>query len=403
MPERKWDWNALPEEYEKVLTSVQVAVIKHLQSGLSYGQAGKVLDVDRNNVFETQKRAQATLRRHGVDLTRDTTYVPPPHYLKGKSTLYKYDENGVATKAIEWIKTDKDAERKENAVLESVKCALSQFKPFPKVKKPVHKSSQNDLTVYTLTDFHLGMYAWAPETGGDWDMNIAENVLLNAFAEMLEGSPDSEVGIFAQLGDLMHWDGLLALTPTAKNVLDADTRFPLLVQTAISVLLKAAEMMLHKHNQVHIIMAEGNHDMASSVWLQAIMAHVFGSNPRVTVDQSAFPFYAYQWGDVFLAWHHGHLQKMENLPLLFATDPRFREMFGKCKYTYVHTGHKHQKEVIEKGGIHVEQHPTLAQRDAHGARGFLYSQRGATAITYDKSTGERSRITVRPNQQEFAA
>jgi hypothetical protein len=257
------------------------------------------------------------------------------------------------------------------------------------------------LTVYTLTDFHLGMYAWSDETGADWDMKIAENVLLNAFAEMLAGSPDSDVGVFAQLGDLNHWDGLLALTPTAKNVLDADTRFPLLVKTAIRVCMLVVEMMLHKHKVVHVKMCEGNHDIASSVWLRAIMSHTFRENPRVTVDDSPWPFYMYRWGSVFIGWHHGHLQKMDNLPLLFATDPKFKAEYGQCIYTYIHTGHMHHQKVIDKGGIIVEQHTTLSARDAHGARGFLISNREAKAITYHKDCGEKSRCTVKPNMSEF--
>jgi hypothetical protein len=300
-----------------------------------------------------------------------------------------------------WNKTETRRESQARAFEESIKNLSDGMVPFKPVGRP--KDDVADLlTLYTLTDFHLGMYAWAEETGADWDMKIAETVLLNAFSEMIEKSPDSEVGMFAQLGDLLHWDGLLALTPTAKNVLDADTRFPLLVETAISVCLRAVEMLLHKHNQVRVLMAEGNHDPASSVWLRAIMASKFRDNPRVTVDKSPFPFYCYRWGRTFLGWHHGHLQKMDQLPLLFASDPKFKAEYGQCKFTYIHTGHMHHQKVIDKGGIVVEQHPTLAARDAHGARGFLFSNREAKAITYHKNQGELMRFTVRPNFDEPA-
>jgi len=241
------------------------------------------------------------------------------------------------------------------------------------------------------------MYSWADETGASWDMEIAVDVMLNAFRDMMDASPDSEVGIFAQLGDLLHWDSLLALTPTAKNVLDVSAKFPLLVQIAIEICVEAVEMLLHKHKVVHVLMAEGNHDMASSVWLRAVMAQAFKHNPRVTVDKSEFPFYSFKWGKTFIGWHHGHLQKMDNLPLLFATDPKFKADYGSCDHTYIHTGHQHHVKVVEKGGIIVEQHPTLSARDAHGARGFLYSNRATKAITYHTMRGEISRHTVRPS------
>jgi hypothetical protein len=348
------------------------------------------------------QKIRANLRAAGYDPQNGMTMVSPdPQVLKGRSALVRVNpETGQETVVQYWNKTDSKRENQIAAFQSAIEELSSGIKPFAKVKPPA-KAGADLLTVYTLTDFHLGMYSWADETGASWDMRIAENVLLNAFAEMMAGSPDSTVGVFAQLGDLLHWDGLLALTPTAKNVLDADTRFPLLVQTAISVCVKAVEMLLHKHAQVHVLMCEGNHDIASSVWLRAIMANTFRDNPRVTVDDSPFPFYFYRWGKTFIGWHHGHLQKMDQLPLLFASDPKFRSEYGQCEFTYIHTGHMHHQRVIDKGGILVEQHPTLSARDAHGARGFLFSNREAKAITYHKDQGERSRCTVRPNPQEF--
>jgi hypothetical protein len=97
-----------------------------------------------------------------------------------------------------------------------------------------------------------------------------------------------------------------------------------------------------------------------------------------------------------LAWHHGHLGKMENLPAVFASDPKFRSMWGRAKQTFIHTGHRHHQRIIEKGGAIVEQHPTLSARDAHGSRLFEYSQRAAKAITYHKTKGEYLRLTVTP-------
>ena len=87
-------------------------------------------------------------------------------------------------------------------------------------------------------------------------------------------SPDSENAIFAQIGDFLHWDGLDAVTPASKHVLDADTRFTKLVRVAIRVIKRVIKMLLTKYKKVTVIMAEGNHDPASSVWLRE-MLHSF--------------------------------------------------------------------------------------------------------------------------------
>ncbi len=395
----KFDWQAVPESLrERLYTLDQREVFDMLKSGMTSRQIAEQRGITVRNTFNMFNRIKAALNSAGYDPDNRMTLVSPqPQVLKGRSAYVQVDPaTGTETVTRYWNKTDISREAQAQAVLDAITAASDGMKPFQRVKSP-QRTNGELLTVYTVTDFHLGAYCWADETGASWDMKIAESVLLNAVADMMDGSPASQTAVFAQLGDLLHWDGLLALTPTAKNVLDADTRFPLLVQTAIRVLLRAVEMLLRKHQLVHVIMAEGNHDMASSVWLRAIMAAMFRDNPRVTVETSPFPFYSFVHGRTFIGWHHGHLQKMEQLPMLFATDPKFKADYGACKHTYIHTGHLHHQRVIERGGILVEQHPTLSARDAHGARGFLYSNRATKAITYHCNDGETMRVTVRPN------
>ena len=403
-----WDWLAVPDEAEEIFVNHPNRWYwvkqnqERIKQGISISEMADSHGINMRSMQRMLAFSKEMLLKHGIDCTiSEPMYnaVPAPHYLKGQSTYYKINpETGEKTAVAQWHKTDIDRERKEQPFKDFVADAVQGIKPFPLVKQPKSAPKDKDkCTVYTLTDFHLGMYAWADETGDDWDMDIAEKVMLGAFQDMMDGSPDSEQAVFAQLGDLLHWDGMLfqPVTNSGKNVLDADTRFPRLVQSAISLMMKAIEMLLHKHKNVHVIMAEGNHDQASSVWLRAIMGAMFTKNKRVTVELSPFPYYVFRFEDVFLAWHHGHLtRKLEDLPLRFATE--WRDDFGRCNWTYIHTGHHHTKQVIEKAGIYIEQHPTLAARDAYAARNFMMAQRGASAITYAKGLGEYSRITVRP-------
>lgn len=356
-------------------------------------KTAKVLDKDTSTISKTIRALQVKAGRAGYSPTLDAEYmVPSSEMVKGRSVLTKDGEGNMI-----WLKTEKNQQAKED--LRKVLTDLaSGIKPIKAIPKPKTKTKSDLLTLLTLTDYHLGMYAWDEETGDNWDMEIAEGVWKNAIDEMIEKSPDSEQGILCQLGDLAHWDGLLPVTPTAKNVLDGDSRFHLLARTATRICIYAVEAMLAKFPKVHVIMAEGNHDIASSVWLTIIMQQVFGKNKRVSVETSPFPYYSFLWGRTFLGFHHGHLMKMDKLAAQFSQDPKFRRDFGQSDYVYVHTGHLHTEKVIRNdiGGTLVEQHPTLASRDAHGARGFLWSNRGAKSITYDKSDGEISRIQVRP-------
>ena len=317
--------------------------------------------------------------------------VPDGHKIKGVSTFY--DEDGKPVR--QWVKSQTDEQRQFEILVERLENAMEGLKAFKPTKPPT--TVDDDLaSLLTITDFHLGMYAWEAETGDDWDMQIARDVFLNSIHDMIQASPKAGTGILCQLGDFLHWDGMLAVTPHSGHILDADTRYGKLVEMAMSVMTEAVKMMLKRYGKVVVLSAEGNHDISGSIWLRKHIKHVFANEPRVEIIDNEFPYYAYLHGQTMLGFHHGHKMKLANLHKLFASEPRFREMWGQANTTYIHTGHYHHERVIEDGGAIAEQHPTLAARDAYAARGGWVSQRGAKVITYHKVDGEVARVTVRP-------
>lgn len=300
---------------------------------------------------------------------------------------------------MEWEKTSLDREAEERARAAAFDALAADLPRLEPLSAPAQTNAQL-CTVYTLTDCHVGMLAWHREGGADWDLTIAESSLLRCFASMVAAAPNSELAIVNQLGDFMHFDGLSAVTPTSGHLLDADGRFDKLVDTAIRILRTVVDMALAKHSRVHVVMAEGNHDVASSVWLRKMFRCLYEKEPRVTVDDSALPYYAYQHGEVMLAFHHGHLKKNEQLPLFFAA--QFGSMWGATKKRYCHTGHRHHVEIKDHPGMRVTQHSTLAARDAYASRGGWHSEREARAITYHSRVGQVGEVVVCPEMMEAA-
>ena len=82
---------------------------------------------------------------------------------------------------------------------------------------------------------------------------------------------------------------------------------------------------------------------------------------------------------------------MKRLPEIIAAE--FREMVGKTKRTYIHTGHKHHRQVIETSMATVEQHETLAARDAYASHGGWHAGRSTSCITYNDKGGVHSSVT----------
>lgn len=308
------------------------------------------------------------------------------------STLTEHrDSDGQ--KLLEWQIKKPNAE-KQKIMVEAMIASISKRIPREKVTAKPDRANKDLCNVYTMTDCHVGMHAWHKEGGADWDLKIAEKTLVGSFEAMVQASPMADECIIAQLGDFLHYDGLNAVTPTSGHILDADGRFSKMVDVAITILRRVVALALARHNRVFLLVAEGNHDMASSVWLRKMFQALYEDEPRVTIIANEIPFYAHQFGETMLFWHHSHLKKFEQLPLLAAAE--FPEMWGKTKKRYGHTGDKHHTEEKEFSGMIVTQHPTLAARDAYASRHGWHALRRATAITYHRKYGEVSRNTVAP-------
>lgn len=321
--------------------------------------------------------------------------APDGYSVRGTSTLYRPD----GSVAIQWVKTDR-ARDAELRALEEAFAGMSERLPRVKPRRAPAHVNDDLANLYVLTDYHLGMLAWGEETGADWDLQIAEQLMIEWFQAAIATSPAAELGILAQLGDFLHWDGIEAVTPTSKHLLDADTRFQKLVRVAIRVLRRVIDMLLGKHGRVHVIMAEGNHDIASSIWLREWLAAIYEREPRVTIDTNPDPYYCVEHGDTSLFFHHGHKKKMEQVTDVFAA--KFREVFGRTKHSYAHTGHLHHDKRIENNLMIVEQHRTLAAPDAHASRGGWISGRDAKVITYHKRYGEVGRVIISPDMVKVA-
>ena len=376
---------------EFCLSDKQRKIIELKMDGLTNQQIANNTGVAVRRVYRMLQAIKMRAAQAGIAPEADLDYRTPVGFnLKGTSTLIN---KATGETMLQWVKTDVNKEAQEELmreVIESLKEDLPRYKPV------AHKATtvSNLATVYTLTDSHVGMKAWGQETGADWDLDIAEKTLISTFQKMIDGSPDAETGIVAQLGDFIHQDSMMPVTPTSGHIVDADGRYSKVVAVGIRILRNVIQMALKKHKKVIVLMAEGNHDMSSSIWLREMFKAVYEKEPRINVIDTPLPYYVYQHGETMLAWHHGHLRKNDQLPILFAT--QFSDLWGKTKKRYVHTGHRHHAEEKEHSGMMVIQHSTLAARDAYAARGGWMSERKVNAITYHKEFGEVGRITVVP-------
>jgi hypothetical protein len=356
-----------------------------------------VLSADQlRPVYERNNRnAQRTADELGVAVSTLKGWasyreIRSPFIVTGRSTLKNLQ---TGEDVLVWEKESLDRQKAEEA-REAAYAAMSAKLPRIASVTPPRASQSELCNLYTFTDYHLGCLAWREEGGADWDLKIAERTLVDGFRAMVTQSPRAHTAVINLQGDLLHTDGLIPATPAHGHILDADSRYPKIVAVAIRAIRQLVSFALERHDQVRLIIAEGNHDESGSVWLRQMFSALYEGEPRATVDTSALPFYTFLWGDTFLGFHHGHKVKNEALPLLFAA--QFRAEWGQTTRAYLHCGHRHHTDEKEYNGATVIQHPTLAARDAYTARGGWIAERAAQSITYHKRFGQVGRVTVCP-------
>lgn len=315
--------------------------------------------------------------------------APEPYEVRGVSTLR--DRNGEVV--LEWVKTGINEDRRQEMIRAAAGELAKSIPPAEPLPAPA-SSLPRLLNLYVFTDYHMGMLAWHKEGGADWDLEIAERTLIGCFEAMLASAPAARVGYLCQLGDFLHTDGLVPVTPTGKHVLDADSRFPKIVAVTIRALRRVVDRMLERHEEVVVLMEEGNHDPSGSVWLRALFAALYDREPRVRVEDSPLPYHVHRHGKTMLVFHHGHLRKPDRLAGVMAA--QFPVVWGGTTHRYCHTGHLHHAYEKEDAGMTVVQHPTLAARDAYAARGGYHGARAARCISYDEEHGEVGRTVVTP-------
>lgn len=316
--------------------------------------------------------------------------LPKGQAIKGVSVLV--DPEG--RELVKWVKTNTEPDNPHifrEAALAAFQEVIAKEPPVP---APLFCMS-NMLSQYTITDMHLGALAWNLETGsGDYDLALGEKLLMNWFGAAIASSPASKRAVFSQLGDFLHYDSFKTVTPEHQHLLDADGRYPLLVRTAIRSIRKIIRMLLEKHEIVDVIMADANHDGSSEVWLREMFAVLFEDEPRIRIEICPGTYNVIEHGDVSLFYHHGHRKDITNVDSVFAG--KFREIYGRTRFSYAHLGHRHSDEFKRTNLMKVEQHETLAAPDAYAANGGWLSGRSAKVIHYHDKRGEVSRTIITP-------
>ena len=315
--------------------------------------------------------------------------------LAGKSTL----RNSKGDVILEWTKT---ARKSPDLMLlaDHVKQTLKDTSlPKMKYSPPKKDKVRDNLYVYPVGDHHLGMLSWPEETGGDYNIRIGVELLEKAFSHLLKCAEPNSPALIVFLGDFLHFDSLEAVTPQHRNLLDADSRFPLIARGAMQLIRGVIELCRQHHASVHVIVEQGNHDPSSAIMIREALSLYYSRLKSVTIDSTPGVYHYYQFGKNLIGSHHGDkIKNLQQLPLVMASDRPFE--WGQTKHRLFLTGHVHKDMVMDLPGARVESVRILPPVDAYAHESGYRSYREMKMLKLNTEYGEVARFMFKPDMIE---
>lgn len=268
-----------------------------------------------------------------------------------------------------------------NALAEDAFGRMPKRLPKPRARTSGH------MVKLMVPDLHLGKLAWAEETmHQNYDIKEASRLYREAIATLIDRTahekPERIVLVYGN--DYLHSDTKTGTT-TKGTPLDNDSRFAKMFREG-RMLMTDVITELHEHAPVTVISCPGNHASVAEWALAESLACWFRNTSTIDILNAPTPRKYYEWGQCLLGFEHGNMGKLEDLPLLMATE--MPEAFGRTRYRHWFTGDKHQKMVFERMGVRVSISPALCPPDAwHSESHYVNNLRQAEAYVWSKTEG----------------
>ena len=223
-------------------------------------------------------------------------------------------------------------------------------------------------------DLHVGMLAWAAETGADYDSDIAVSLAERATARLIQLASGFQFErVLIPLGhDFFHADRQVdgkGGQTTRGTQQDVDTRRGKMIKAGIKLAVTLIDMA-RQVAPVEVVIVPGNHDGETMPMLGEVLSAWYRLDADVTIRNDPSPRHYVRYGASLIGLTHGHEGKAADLPLIMATE---REDFGAALFRLWRVGHLHRKgeTISEHGGVRVCVAPSLAGRDSwHAQQGY---------------------------------
>lgn len=272
--------------------------------------------------------------------------------------------------------------------LEDFSKFLETYKPADIIIRSVENDPLEKETVdveVSICDFHLAKRTLEGDT-----IQRKKEQYLGVVRDLVEKTRNSftiNKIVFPISNDFFHTDNYQNQTTngTPQDVLvEYDNEY----EEGFDLLVTTINYLQAVSNSLEIILVQGNHDRTKSFYLAHALDVFFRSDDKVDFQRWHSTTKHITLGNTFIGYHHGNC-KIDDLPLLFATNNVSCTDFGNAVYREIHTGDKHHYVAKEIKGVRIQQMPSLSGTDRwHSDNNFVNQIRAGIVLIYHPIYGK---------------
>ena len=324
------------------------------------------------------------------------------HTVKAYQGYIKNEQNEIETAQLYSVAAHLKA---KNPLLRSFREELQRIAEEPRTSItafPVpERCDGNVLASINLHDLHVGKYAWGKECGADYDVNIAEKLLIEAIGDILKKLQPWDVCKYVLTvgSDLLNSDN--SENTTSHGTLQTtDGRHKRTFQRVCTLMRKVIDHLLQTA-PVHVVVIPGNHDADMAFAVGVLLEAAYENCEHVTVDNGPAPRKYVEFGKCLIGFTHGDEVKLTDLPNTMAEE--CADAWGRTYWRCFDTGHLHKHQIAQFPGVTVRINPALcAPEDWHTSKGFVGNVRALHAELWSRESGNIASLSSDPVQPSRA-
>jgi len=261
---------------------------------------------------------------------------------------------------------------------------------FKKIKRNKKKSKK--LLEISPVDVHLGQLSDIDEVGEGYNEKITSRIFLDTINDIVEQNAifNYDKILFIVGSDFFNTDTRHQTTSYGTPQNDS-VLWRKLFDLGIQLNIQAINMLRQKA-PVDVVIIQGNHDFERSYYLGCAIDWYFKKCNNVNVDNSHSIRKYYSFGKVLLGLAHGNKIKVNDLPLIMATEQPL--LWANSNYREFQLGHLHHKKEVkfvsveDTKGTNIRYLKSMAPLDSwHKAMGFVGSAKGIDSFIWDYEKG----------------